>query len=135
MKIVLGNLKDNGADLATFLEPRIGVKPTSSGGELTIEDDSVRKGVKPQQIKTYIKRYLLKSDQRKLYKIVVEGKELTLVYLEEMEEEEEEKKRQGKAKKAEAPKDREATESPATETPAEGPVEEEAPSSDSEKSG
>jgi hypothetical protein len=120
MKIVLGNFKENGDDLAIFLEPRIGVKPTSSGGELTIDEDSMKKGMKPQQVKTYIKRFLLKDDQRKLYKIIVEGKELTFVYLEEMEEEEEEedKKKQQKKQKSEEAEEK-AEETPRAESSAE----------------
>jgi hypothetical protein len=137
MKIVLGNFKDNGDELATFLEPRIGVKPTSSGGELTIDDDSVKHGMKPQQVKTYIKRFLLKNDQRKLYKIIVEGKELTLVYLEEMEEEEEkkeDKKREEKKAKAEEKKEEEAAEAPKTKESSKGTDDEEAPKTGSQKS-
>jgi hypothetical protein len=91
MKIILGEFKDNGEELAEFLEPRIGVKPKSSGDGLDIDDDSVRKAVKPRHVKTYIKRFLLKQGDRKLYKIIVEGTELTMVYLEQEEDEEKEK--------------------------------------------
>jgi len=97
MKIVLGEFKDEGVDLATFLEPRIGTKANSSGGEIDIDDDSVRKQVKPRHVKTYIKRFLHKKGERDHYKILVEGNELTLVYLEEAgekEKEKEEKKRE-----------------------------------------
>jgi len=97
MKIVLGEFKENGEELAAFLEPRIGVKPKSSGDGLDIDDDSVRKAVKPRHVKTYIKRFLLKQGDRKHYKIIVEGSELTMVYLEmeeDKEKEKEEKKRE-----------------------------------------
>lgn len=135
MKIVLGNFKDNGDELATFLEPRLGVKPTSAGGELTIDGDSMRKGVKPQQVKTYIKRFLLKNDQRKLYKIIVERDELTLVYLEEMEEEEEEEEDKKRSQKKQKAEEKEEEEKPAETKTANATVEEgdeEAPK-DSEK--
>ena len=47
MKIILGTLKDKGDELAAFLEPRIGVKPEVGGGELDIEDKSLKKGSAP----------------------------------------------------------------------------------------
>ena len=112
MKIILGEFKDNGDELAAFLEPRIGVKPKSSGGGLDIDDESVRKEVKPRHVKTYIKRFLLKQGDRKQYKIIVEGRDITMVYLEREEEEEkekEEKKREEeRAKREEQQKAQEA---------------------------
>jgi hypothetical protein len=113
MKIVLGEFKDNSDELAAFLEPRIGVKPKSSGDGLEIDDDSVRKAVKPRHVKTYIKRYLLKQGDRKHYKILVEGTEITMIYLEmeeDKEKEKEEKKREEeRAKREEQSKVEEAT--------------------------
>ena len=110
MKIALGEFKDDGAELAEFLEPRIGVKPKSSGDGLEIDDDSVRKSVKPRHVKTYIKRFLLKKDLRKRYKVIVEGTELTMIYLEaeEEEKEKEEKKREEEKVKREEQSKKEA---------------------------
>ncbi len=120
MKIVLGEFKDNGEELAEFLEPRIGVKPKSSGDGLEIDDDSIRKAVKPRHVKTYIKRFLLMNDQREDYKILVEGTDLTMIYLErdqDKEEEEEEKKREAtKAKREEKEPTEESTAEQAKET-------------------
>ena len=105
MKIILGEFKDNGDELAGFLESRVGVKPKPSGDGLEIDDDSVRKGVKPRHVKTYLKRFLLKKGERRHYKVLVEGGELTMVYLEREGEEREEKKREEvKAKPEEKPK-------------------------------
>jgi hypothetical protein len=112
MKIVLGEFKDNSAELAAFLEPRIGVKPKSSGDGLDIDDDSVRKAVKPRHVKTYIKRFLLKKDERQHYKIIVEGSELTMIYLER--DEEEEKAKEDKKREEEKAKRVEAEQEPAT---------------------
>ncbi|MDA4122263.1 MAG: hypothetical protein OK456_03675 [Thaumarchaeota archaeon] len=113
MKIALGEFKDNGEELAEFLEPRIGVKPKSSGDGLEIDDDSVRKAVKPRHVKTYIKRFLLMKDQRQDYKILVDGTDLTMIYLEsdqDKEEKEEEKKREAtKAKREEKEEAEEST--------------------------
>ncbi len=100
MKILLGSMKDKGDELATFLEPRIGVKAEVSGGELEIEDESLRKGVRSRHVKTYIKRFLSIEKLRKDYRILVEGGELRLVELVGEEEEEEEVKK-GKRKEEE----------------------------------
>jgi hypothetical protein len=116
MKIVLGEFKDNGEELAAFLEPRIGVKPKSSGNGLDIDDDSVRKAVKPRHVKTYIKRFLLKQGDRKHYKIIVEGTELTMVYLEmeeDKEKEKEKKKREEEKTKREEEQKKEGEATPA----------------------
>ncbi len=96
MKILLGTLKDKGKELAAFLEPRIGVKPEVGGGELDIEDSSIKKGVRSRHVKTYIKRFLSIEKVRDDYRVLVESGELRLVQLEgEEEEEKEEKKGKG----------------------------------------
>jgi hypothetical protein len=108
MKILLGTLKDKGDDLAAFLEPRIGVKGEVSGGELDIEDKSLKKGIRSRHVKTYIKRFLSMEKVRDDYRVLVEGGELRLVELEGTEEEEEEKEeKKGKAKE-EKPAEKEA---------------------------
>ncbi len=101
MKILLGSMKDKGDELATFLEPRIGVKAEVSGGELEIEDESMRKGVRSRHVKTYIKKFLSIEKLRKDYRILVEGGELRLVELVGEEEEEEEEVKKGKRKEEE----------------------------------
>ena len=90
MKIVLGNLKDEGSNLLAFLEPRVGTKPTLSGGALEIDDGSIRKGVKPRHVKTYVKRFLHSKGLRKKFRVLVKAKELTVQEL-EIEAEKEEK--------------------------------------------
>ncbi len=76
MKILLGTLKDKGDDLAAFLEPRIGVKAEVSGGELDIEDKSLKKGIRSRHVKTYVKRFLSMEKVRDDYRVLVEGGEL-----------------------------------------------------------
>ena len=114
MKITLGTLKDKGEDLVAFLEPRVGVKPLLSGDSVEIDDEGVRKGVKPRHVKTYIKRFLFMKGARKKYRVFVQGKELTV---QEIELKEEEEKEEG-AKKEEEPK-AEAGPEPAKEGPKE----------------
>ena len=122
MKVVLGTLKDKGELLATFLEPRVGAKPSVSGDAIEIDDESVREGVKPRQVKTYIKRFLFMNGVRKNYRVFVAGKELTIQEIELEEEEEEEKKpAKAEAKPAEEEKPKEAKE----EKPAEAEPEKE----------
>lgn len=109
MKILLGTLKEKGEDLAEFLEPRIGVKGEVSGGELDIEDKSLKKGVRSRHVKTYIKRFLSIEKVRQDYRVLVEGGEIRLVQLEGEEEEEEEKEeKKGKAKEEKAAEEPEA---------------------------
>lgn len=109
MKILLGTLKEKGEDLAEFLEPRIGVKGEVSGGELDIEDKSLKKGVRSRHVKTYIKRFLSIEKVRRDYRVLVEGGEIRLVQLEGEEEEEEEKEeKKGKAKEEKAAEEPEA---------------------------
>jgi hypothetical protein len=97
MKILLGTLKDKGDELAAFLEPRIGVKPEVGGGELDIEDSSIKKGIRSRHVKTYIKRFLSIEKVRDDYRVLVASGELRLIELEgEEEEEKEEKKGKGK---------------------------------------
>lgn len=113
MKISLGNLKDKGEDLATFLEPRVGAKPALSGDSIEIEDGSVREGVKPRHVKTYIKRFMYMNGVRKNYRVFVAGKELTIQEIELGKEEEKEK---AKPEVEEAPSVAEKAE-PAKEEP------------------
>ena len=136
MKIILGTFKDEGEELAEFLEPRVGAKPQVSGGELTVDDDSMKKTVKARHVKTYVKRFLWKKGERKNYRVLVEGKELRLIELEPSEAEEEERKKEEARKEEQAEKKEEepkAAEEPekkveepaAEETKVEAPVEEE----------
>ena len=122
MKVTLGTLKDKGEDLASFLEPRVGTKPSISGGEIEIQDDQLKEGVKPRQVKTYIKRFLYMNGVRKNYRVFVAGKELTIQEIElgEKAEEAEEKKPE---KKVEEPVAEEAKPEPVgapEEAPKEG---------------
>jgi len=107
MKILLGTLKDKGDDLAVFLEPRIGVKGEVSGGELDIEDKSLKKGIRSRHVKTYVKRFLSMEKVRDDYRVLVEGGELRLVELEGSEEEEEEKEEKKSKAKAAKPAEKE----------------------------
>ncbi len=101
MKINLGTIKDQGEELAAFLEPRVGVKPSVSGDTLEVEDGSIREGVRPRHVKTYIKRFMYMKGVKKKYRVFVSGKELTIQEIELGEEEEkEEKKRKEEAAKA-----------------------------------
>jgi hypothetical protein len=101
MKVVLGTLKDKGELLVTFLEPRVGAKPSLSGDAIEIDDESIREGVKPRHVKTYIKRFLFMNGIRKNYRVFVAGKELTVQEI-ELEEEEEKPKKAEKAPAEEA---------------------------------
>lgn len=122
MKVALGTLKDKGDDLVAFLEPRVGTKPSLSGGEIEIEDEEVKEGVKPRHVKTYIKRFLYMNGVRKKYRVFVAGKELTIQEIEVGEKEEEEKKK-APEKPEEAPAEEAKPEEP--EAPAEEPAKEE----------
>ena len=126
MKVALGTLKDKGDDLVAFLEPRVGTKPSLSGGEIEIEDDEVKEGVKPRHVKTYIKRFLYMKGVRKNYRVFVTGKELTIQEIElgEKEEEKEEKEKKAPEKPEEAPAEEAKPQEPGA--PAEEPAEEEA---------
>ncbi len=115
MKVSLGTLKDKGEALATFLEPRVGTKPSLSGDAMEIEDGSVREGVRPRQVKTYIKRFLYMNGVRKNYRVFVAGKELTIQEIQLGKEEKEEKKEAVKKELKEAKA--EETEAEAAETP------------------
>ena len=121
MKILLGTLKDKGDDLAAFLEPRIGVKGEVSGGELDIEDKSLKKGIRSRHVKTYIKRFLSIEKVREDYRVLVEGGELRLVELEGTEEEEEEKEEKKSKAKEERPAEKEADKSASEEKAAAAP--------------
>ncbi len=122
MKVALGTLKGKGEELAAFLEPRVGTKPSLSGDAIEIEDEGLREGVKPRHVKTYIKRFLYMNKMRKNYRVFVSGKELTIQEIEvgeKVEEEEKPKKAEeapaevAKPEEPEAPT--EAPEAPAAE--------------------
>ncbi len=115
MKILLGTLKDKGDELAAFLEPRIGVKPEVGGGELDIEDKSLREGVRSRHVKTYIKRFLSIEKVRDDYRVLVDSGELRLVELETDAEVEAERKTEESKKKTESYAEKEAAK--AAETP------------------
>jgi len=117
MKIILGTLKDRGDELAEFLEPRIGVKPETGGGELDIEDKSLKKGIRSRHVKTYIKRFLSIEKVRGDYRVLVDSGELRLVELEGEEEEEEKQEKKTKAK-GEEPSEKETKEPPSAAEPA-----------------
>jgi len=125
LKVALGTLKDKGDELATFLEPRVGAKPSLAGDSMEIEDESVREGVKPRHVKTYIKRFLYMKGVREKYRVFVAGKELTIQEIEVGEEKEEEKKKGPEKKveevKAEPESPEAAAPAPAKEEPAEKP--------------
>jgi len=122
LKVTLGTLKDKGEELATFLEPRVGGKPSLEGGAIEIDDGSVREGVRPRQVKTYIKRFLYMKGVRKNYRVFISGKELTIQEIVLGEEEEKGEKEEKEEKKEEAAKPEEVKE----EAPEEA-AEEEAP--------
>lgn len=123
MKIILGTLKDRGDDLAEFLEPRIGVKPEVGGGELDIEEKSLKKGIRSRHVKTYIKRFLSIEKVREDYRVLVDSGELRLVELEREEEEEEKEEKKTKAKQEPSEKETEKESASAKESaPAEKPV-------------
>ena len=126
MKVALGTLKDKGDELVAFLEPRVGTKPALSGGEIEIEDGQLREGVRPRQVKTYIKRFLYMNGVRKKYTVFVAGKELTIQEIVTGEKEEEEgkkapeKKPEPPAEEAKAEPEARTPEEPAKEEVAEG---------------
>lgn len=93
MKVELGTLKDKADEVVAFLEPRVGAKPTVSGSTLEIDDEGIRKGVKPRHVKTYLKRFLYTNNLRKNYRVQVAGSELTVQELEPSEKEKEERER------------------------------------------
>ena len=93
MKVNLGTLKDRAEELASFLEPRVGVKPEVAGDAMEIDEEKARKGLKTKQVKTYIKRFLYMKGVRKNYRVFVQEKELTVQEIELGEEEEEKKEK------------------------------------------
>lgn len=129
MKVSLGTLKDKGEELATFLEPRVGTKPSLSGDAIEIEDAGVREGVRPRHVKTYIKRFLYMNGVRKNYRVFVAGKELTIQEIElgREEEKKEEIKKELAEAEAEQPKPKEAAEAPKAEEEAPGEPEADKP--------
>ena len=112
MKISLGTLKDKGEDLASFLEPRVGTKPSLSGDSIEIEDETVREGVRPRQVKTYIKRFMYMNGVRKKYRVFVAGKELTIQEIELGKEEKEKAKAELEATPKEEPVEPQKEEAP-----------------------
>jgi len=124
LKVSLGTLKDKGDDLVAFLEPRVGTKPSFSGGEIEIEDEKVKEGVRPRHVKTYVKRFLYMKGVRKKYRVFVAGKELTIQEIEVGEKEEEEEKKKAPEKPEEAKVEEAEPEEP--EAPAEEPAKGEA---------
>jgi len=124
LKVSLGTLKDKGDDLVAFLEPRVGTKPSLSGGEIEIEDEKVKEGVRPRQVKTYVKRFLYMKGVRKKYRVFVAGKELTIQEIEVGEKEEEAEKKKAPEKPEEAKVEEAKPEEP--EAPTEEPAKEEA---------
>lgn len=124
MKIILGTFKDNGDELAAFLEPRLGAEPVVNAGEVTFDDDKIKKGVRARHVKTYVKRFLNKKGERENYRILVEGPELRLIEFEREEEEEEEKERKMAATEAKEKKERSGAERSAEETKEEAAEEE-----------
>ena len=126
MKILLGTLKDKGDELASYLEPKIGVKGDVSGGAIEIEDKALKQGIRSRHVKTYVKRFLSVKKVREDYRVLVEAGELRLVELEGEEEEEEEKKSKGK-KEEKAAEKTEPEESAAAASPE--PAKQEAKSS------
>ena len=121
MKVALGTLKEKGDQLAAFLEPRVGTKPSVSGDAIEIEDESIREGVKPRQVKTYIKRFLYMNGVRKNYRVFVAGKELTIQEIEVGEKEEEEEKPEKKMEEAPAAPEPKEKEKAAEEEPPKQP--------------
>ena len=115
MKIVLGTLKDKGDELATFLEPRLGTKLTVSGDSLEVEVGSIRAGVRPRNVKTYIKRFIFMKGVRKNYRVFVSGGELTIQEIELGKEEKEAKEE--KEESEETPSEEEVAEAQEEEKP------------------
>ena len=110
LKIVLGTLKDKGDELATFLEPRLGTKLTVSGDSLEVEVGSIRAGVRPRNVKTYIKRFIFMKGVRKNYRVFVSGGELTIQEIELGKEEKEAKEEKEEKEAKEEKEEKEAKE-------------------------
>ena len=133
MKVALGTLKEKGDDLVAFLEPRVGTKPSLSGGDIEIEDEKVKEGVRPRQVKTYIKRFLYMNGVRAKYRVFVAGKQLTIQEIELGEKEEEEKKAKAPEKPEEAAPEEAKPEEPEAPAAKEEATEEEAQEEKPEK--
>ena len=132
MKINIGTLKDQKEDLATFLEPRVGTKPSVSGEAIEVEESSIRPGVRPRHVKTYIKRFMHMKGVKKKYRVFVSGSELTIQEIELSEKEEEERKKEAEKKvkteeKAATTKEEEETAKAAGEPAAKQEQEEQKP--------
>jgi len=116
LKITLGTLKDEGEELSAFLEPRVGAKPSVSSDSIEIEDGSIRAGVRPRHVKTYIKRFMYIKGIRKNFRVFVSGGELTIQEIELGKEEEEEKeKKPAEKREKEVVEERERVDSGAEE--------------------
>jgi len=116
LKITLGTLKDEGEELSAFLEPRVGAKLSVSSDSIEIEDGSIRAGVRPRHVKTYIKRFMYIKGIRKNFRVFVSGGELTIQEIELGKEEEEEKeKKPAEKREKEVVEERERVDSGAEE--------------------
>jgi hypothetical protein len=122
LKISLGTFKDQGEELAAFLEPRVGVKPSISGDTLEVEDGSIREGVRPRHVKTYIKRFMYMKGVKKNYRVFVSGKKLTIQEIEIGEEKEKEEKK-GKEEVAKRPSEEEGPKEKGEPVPEKAPEE------------
>ncbi|NWG08928.1 MAG: hypothetical protein HXX80_01210 [Nitrososphaerales archaeon] len=86
LKIELGDLKEKGDDLATFLEKRLKIKPSIEGGLIILGNEEAKARLKKSIVKTYLKRYLYANDLRDNYKVFVKDNELQLIKIEIREE-------------------------------------------------
>ncbi|MGQ9718340.1 MAG: hypothetical protein ACUVWK_00565 [Nitrososphaerales archaeon] len=86
LKIELGDLKEKGDDLATFLEKRLKIKSSIEGGLIIFSNEETKAKLKKSIVKTYLKRYLYANDLRDNYRIFVKGNELQLIKMEVKEE-------------------------------------------------
>jgi len=101
LEITLGTMKDYGNELAEFLEPRVGTKPSVSGSTLTAEDSSIRPGIRFRHVKTYIKRFMYMKGIKQKYRVFVSGNELAIQEIEFEEKGKEEEKETKKEEKVE----------------------------------
>lgn len=82
LKIELGDLKEKGDDLATFLEKKLKIKPSMEGGLMILDNEEAKARLKKSIVKAYLKRYLYANDLRNNYKVFVKGNELQLIKME-----------------------------------------------------
>lgn len=69
VKVEADEIKDKLQDLSSFIEERIGVKPTMSGNSLVIEGKKTKVPVK--LVKTYLKRFLHKEGLKGELRVLV----------------------------------------------------------------